>query len=469
MKSVCGLIPLVGLFLSSCVVGPEHKPPEMTLPSKYAEGSPSANPQIAHAAWWTAFGDARLDGYIDMGLSDNLDILRAKERIETARADVTIAGAGALPGLNSNSSYSISGAEGVRGTGDEPTQKVAGSGLDAGFVLDLFGRYKRARQAALAQLDAAYADVDSARLSVLSQVAAAYVDVRYYQARVDLTRQNLASRRKTLSLTRLQLEAGAASRLDTIQAEGLVNSSLAEVPGLETELQRAAHRLATLLGRPASEMMPELIAEGRQPMPASRADAGIPADLIRNRPDIVAAERRLAAAIATIGVAEAQLYPSVSLGGSILARQSIIGGDRTRRLLAWSFGPELQLPIFDGGSLRANVTSAQSLARESYLAWKATVLAAVEEVENALAAVNRGRRTVASLRSVSASYEQALLLSTASYTDGASSLLDVLDAQRQVAAARANLADAIRQVAQDYISLNVSIGAGLTPRSTVRP
>ena len=212
-----------------------------------------------------------------------------------------------------------------------------------------------------------------ARLSLLQAVASAYIDVRYYQERIALARQNLNSRNETLDLTRLQLEAGAASRLDVVQAEGLVNSTIAEIPALETAFRRAAHRVATLLGMPASALLPELQRGARQPVARFSAKAGIPADLIRNRPDIVAAERQLAAAVAQIGVAEAQLYPSITLGGSITPSYSRAGGT-SASLLSWNFGPGISLPIFDGGQLKANVTAAESTARETYLAWKQTVL-----------------------------------------------------------------------------------------------
>ena len=160
-----------------------------------------------------------------------------------------------------------------------------------------------------------------------------------------------------------------------------------------------------------------------------------------------------------VGVAEAQLYPAITLGGSITPSYTRGGGTESG-VLSWSFGPGLTLPIFDGGALRANVSSAESTAREAYLSWKQEVLDAVEEVENALAAVARDGRTVSALRATVSSYQEALQLATASYRDGASSLLDVLDAQREVSTAQANLAAAVQQMAQDYVSLNVAIGGG---------
>ena len=460
MTSIRAAAPLVMLLLSSCVLGPDHKAPEITLPAKYAEGSVKSNGDVSQQAWWTAFNDTRLNGLIAKGLDQNLDILQALERINQAEANVISASANGLPSLTLSSQAGRSGVRGWSGGTETPASTAASGSLDVSWLLDLFGRYKRSKESALASLDVAYANVDTARLSLLSSVASAYIDVRFYQERIALAQENLKSRRETLDLTKLQLEAGAASRLDVVQSEGLVNSTLADIPGLETSYRRAAHRVATLLALPASSLLNDLQRGAGQPVARINPKSGVPADLIRNRPDIRAAERQLAAAVASIGVAESQLYPSISLGGSITPAYTRVAGGSESGRLSWSFGPSLNLPIFDGGQLRANLSSRESQAREAYLAWKQTVLGAVEEVENALAAITRDGRAVAAQRATVASYQEALQLATASYRDGASSLLDVLDAQRQVSSAQANLAAAIQQQAQDYVTLSVAIGGG---------
>ena len=472
MTSIRVAAPLVLLLLSGCVVGPDHTPPQIALPAKFGEGPKTSNGDVAKNAWWTAFNDSRLNGYVDQGLAQNLNILQALERINQAQANVVSAGAGSLPSLDLASQAERSGSKDIGGNGGaaaatDPRTTVSG-GLSASWFLDLFGLYRRSKEAALANLDAAYASVDTARLTLLSNVAAAYIDVRYYQERIAIAQENLRSRRETLNLTKLQLEAGAASRLDVVQAEGLVNSTIADIPGLETQFRGAAHRVATLLGLPASTLVAQLQKPARQPVARFNPKAGIPADLIRNRPDIRAAERQLAAAVANVGVAEAQLYPSISLGGSITPSYTKTGRGEAG-LLSWSFGPSLSLPIFDGGALRANLSASESQAREAYLSWKQTVLNAVEEVENGLAAVSRDGRTVAALRATVKSYQEALQLATASYRDGASSLLDVLDAQRQVSTAQASLAAAVQQMAQDYVSLNVAVGGGYAVGTSVAP
>ncbi|PPJ45028.1 nodulation protein NodT [Rhizobium sp. KAs_5_22] len=461
MVSIRVAAPLVLLLLSGCVTGPDHTQPQTPLPEKFAEGGKKSNGEVAMAAWWTAFNDKRLNGLVEQGLDQNLDVLQALERITAAEANVVVAGAGALPSLGVSADESLGKS---KGTGDysartTDTTSTASGGVSVSWLLDLFGQYRRAKEGATASLDAAYASADVAKLSYLSDLVTSYINARYYQERIAIARKNLASRRETLDLTKLQLEAGAASRLDVVQSEGLVNSTLADLPGLETSFRQSAHHIATLLGLPASSLIADLQKGAPQPLARRSINAGVPADLIRNRPDIRKAERELAAAVAEIGVAEAQLYPSITLGGSIspswISTKSLAGS-----LTSWSFGPSLTLPILDGGRLKANVDIAESSARGAYLAWKASVLNAVEEVENALAAVNRDSQTVSALTATVRSYEEALSLSTASYKDGASSLLDVLDAQRSVSTAQASLAQAVQQMAADYVALNVAIGGG---------
>ena len=463
MLKIRAVAPLAMLLLSGCVVGPDHEAPQTALPVKFSEGSTRAAADVTLAPWWTAFNDRRLNGLVETGLSQNLDVLQAIERITSAEANFEAADAGAFPQLSVSGQHQVSGSSATgdfNGTSREgPTTNSTTGSVSVSWLIDLFGQYRRSKESAKATLDAAYASADVARLTFLSSVVSAYVDARYYQERIAIARKNLASRRETLELTRLQLEAGAASRLDVVQSEGLVNSTLAEIPALEISFRQSVHRISLLLGLPATSLLADLQKGAAQPYFRRSVNSGVPADLSRNRPDIRAAERNLAAATAEIGVAEAALYPSISLSGSI-SPSYIVTSAANGGVTSWGFGPSLNLPIFDAGARRANIKAREAAAREAYLAWKQTVLSAVSEVENALVAVNRTRQTVSALTATVRSYEEALSLATASYRDGASSLLDVLDAQRNVASARANLAQAVQQLANGYVSLNVAIGGG---------
>lgn len=460
--------PLLLLLLAGCVSGPDHTPPQTDLPAKFGEGGKDSAGDVTQKAWWPAFHDKRMTAYVEQGLGQNLSVLQAIERITAAEAAVVSAGAGSLPSLTATGAEKVSGyAGGLRSASQRDETSTSSGGLSASWLLDLFGQYRRSKESAKASLDAAYATADVARLTYLSSIVDAYVDARYYQERLAIAQKNLASRRETLNLTRLQLEAGAASRLDVVQSEGLVNSTLADIPGLETGFLKSAHNVALLLGLPADSLVSELKKGGSQPVARYSVNAGVPADLIRNRPDIRKAERDLAAAVANIGVAEARFYPSITLSGSI-SPSFISSGGTKGWLSTWSFGPSLSLPILDGGALKANLTTAESNARTAYLTWKETVLSAVKDVADALAALKRDAQTVSALRKTVQSYQEALRLSTASYRDGASSLLDVLDAQRSVSTAEASLAAAVQQQAKDFVALNVAIGGGYAAGAPVK-
>ncbi|ANH05131.1 nodulation protein NodT [Shinella sp. HZN7] len=457
------LFPLSMLLLSGCVVGPDYQKPETALPAKFSESKATSGENVTLNPWWESFRDKRLNDLVHQGMAENLTVLQALERITAAEANVIVAGAGALPSIGASAEASASGQDGdyLRRTSgrDSSSSKSLTAGASASWLLDFFGQYRRSKEAANASLDAAYDDVNVARLAYLSDLVSSYVNARYYQEALALSRKNLESRRETLKLTNEIKEAGAASSLDVLQAEGLVNQTLADLPGLETGFHQSANHIATLLGLPASTITSSLTKGAAQPMPRYATRTGIPADLIRNRPDIRAAERRLQAATAQIGVAEADLYPSIELGGSIGATRNFTSA-ATGNLTSWSFGPSLTLPIFNGGALKARVKIARSEAEQQYLTWKSTVLNAVEEVENAQAALIRDGQTVAAQRRVVNSYEQTLNLARESYRGGASTILDVLDAERNVATARLQLASAIRQLARDFVALNVAIGGG---------
>ncbi|WP_434734611.1 efflux transporter outer membrane subunit (plasmid) [Rhizobium sp. YTUHZ044] len=462
------------LLLAGCVSGPDHVAPEMPLPAKFEDGGNKSNGDVVTAKWWTAYRDKKLNGLVTQGLSENLDVLRALESINSASANVTVAGAGALPSLTVDGSHTLSGEKGRLRT-TVGTTNTTGGDASLSWLLDVFGQYRRSKERALASLGAAYATADNARLTFLKDLVESYIDARYYQERIALSQANLKSRQQTYELTELQLKAGAASRLDVVQAEGLVQSTKSDIPGLEQSFTESAHHIATLLGMPAASLTEKLRRNTGQPVFRGDIGAGIPADLIRNRPDIRKAERELAAAVADIGAAEAQLYPSISLSGSISPSWVKSSGATGASLTSWSFGPTLNLPIFDGGKLRANVDIEKSDAKTQYLAWKAAVLNGVEEVENALAAVRHDTQTLGPLRRQVQTAQESLALSTTSYKDGASSLLDVLDAQRSVSDAQESLAATMQQVAKDYVDLYVAIGAGyLEPeqaasRQTAKP
>lgn len=441
---------LAGTGLAACTPGTGYQPPVIAAPAAF-DGAPVAS-TTANRAWWTAFRDPALDRLLETGLKQNLTVKQAVERIEEARAGTGIAASADFPQISATVS---GGRSDPTGAGAVTAQNGT---LDAGWMLDLFGRARNGKAAARAQLDAAYAGADVARIAIAGAIAQTYVDLRYWQERIELTKQSRASRQETARLIASSLEQGSATRLDTLQADQLVAVAEAQLPQLEIGYMTALNRLATLTGQSSGVLAADLTRGAAQPVPHYRASVGIPADVLRNRPDVRVAERSLAAATAAVGVAKADFFPSVTLGGTITTA-SVRGGPSDTK--TWSFGPSLNLPIFSGGKVRANLSAAESRARQAHLAWQETVLSAVEEIQTALAAYSRdGRNTAAQERLVSISQE-TVALARSTFELGEGDFLTVLEAERTLLDARAGLAEANRARALNFIRLAMATADGV--------
>jgi outer membrane protein, multidrug efflux system len=450
---------ILPLILCGCSAGsqaPVHESP--SLPINYSEMT-GAIPQSAGARWWSAFRDPGLDGIIQAGLANNLDIKTALLRIDAAQDNITVAGAGGLPSINLDASHVRNKQTGamkdVDGVVDTSTW-----GASATWLIDVFGEVRSQILSAKASRNAAIEAVSVARLVLLSDIATAYVDAKYYQELGTIGARAVQSRQHVVSLTRKLASQGIASDVDIGRAQQAAEAIIAELPGYDASFRKASNRLSTLMGAPAGMVIPALHNKGGQPLPAFDPDSGIPADLVRNRPDIRKAEEELAGAVADIGYARAQLFPTITLSGSITS--SYISTDaKSGDLNKWSFGPSLRLPIFEGGKLRANVRIAATTAQQKEIAWRAAVLKAVEEVENALVAYNRSQVAVRSQMARVAAIQKTVRLSKAAYDAGLNSRLDILDAETDLFDAQSDLAFERRNVAQNFIALNIAVGRGL--------
>lgn len=427
-----------------------YQKPDMAVPASFS-ASPGAKASVdnSNKAWWTAFRDQRLSRLIDRGLAQNLSIAQAVERINEANAGMIAVGATVLPSASGSVTARESGGSGA-------SSSSVTYGATASWMLDLFGQYGNSRRAAEANLDSAYLSVDTARLTFLSELTNAYIDLRYYQESLALTRSSLATRKQTLELTQSLLSNGAGSQLDVLQAQSALDAASLQLPSLELGFVRSLNRLATLTAQSTGAIEKDLIKGAPQPWPRAKVNAGIPADLIRQRPDIQAAERALLAATANAGIAEAQMYPSITLSGNIQLA-ALAGGNTT----SWGFGPTLNLPFLDGGRAKANHQAALSKVNQAYLSWQSAVRGAIEETENALAAVRRDGRSIDAATKVSDSAQRQLELARKSYQEGQGQILDVLNAERSLFDAKAQLASSTRQYASNYVTLNVAIGGGI--------
>ncbi|MDJ0640241.1 MAG: efflux transporter outer membrane subunit [Paracoccaceae bacterium] len=439
----------LALVASGCaVVGPDYKAPDLAAPAGFVGGGTTPLQDAALEKWWTKFNDPILNTLVDEGLSKNLNIKIALARIEAARATAERFGPASQVAGDVSVNAELQNVGGVR------TERSSAQ-VGAAFVFDLFGETARRREAAGAALDAAEFDVGTARLAYLSELVSAYVRLRYFQTAASLTRQTIASREATLNVTRDRRGIGEATQLDVARASSLLAAERAALPLFEAEVQMNAFRIATLIDHPADTVLRRTASFGKIPSPGT-TDAGLPADLLRNRPDIRAAERRLAAATAAIGVREAQLYPSLRVNGSVTAASTN----------AWSFGPAVVLPLTDRPGLGAEKRVAEAAAQEAELSYRASLISAVEDVQVAMVQTDTRQRQVTALVAATSSAQSAMSLATQSFEAGLVPLDAVLDAERTRLENGLELALGQAELAQAWVRQQVATGKGWAARPT---
>ncbi len=465
---------ILGPLLAGCVVGPDYAAPPLAMPSQFAGATraQTLRPAELHA-WWRRLRDPVLDRLVTEAVANNLDVATAKAKIRQARATraeqvatlfPTLTGSGSVT-RQQNATTGSSGSEtitvdtsGVSGTSTPYTQWTGG--FDASWEMDLFGANQRSLEAADRGVEAAQEQLRDALVTLIGDLATYYVQARGYQARIDLATRTAASQRETAALTQRKYDAGSTSAVDVAKATAQAASTEADIPTLRISYAQAVHRLGILVGREPAALLGQMQRSAPIPAPRLPIATGVPADILSARPDVRAAERQLAQATASIGNAQAQLYPSVSLTGS-LATNALRAGDLGKgSTISWSFGPQLSLPIFNAGSLQAAVDLAAAQRDQYYVALKASVLTALEDVENALVALSQERVRASRLSEAAGSYGTAARLSRAQYQAGSSTFLDVLDAERSLYTAQDSLLQSRVLIATDYIALQKALGGG---------
>lgn len=457
---------LLASALTGCQTTGQFAPPITDLPDRFTTGSIKSVPN-RYAAWWTQISDNELRKLIYRGLSNNLDIEKAIERIAIARSNVTISAADGLPQVSLGGTAQTLGSNSAIVAASTPaTQSL---GLNVSWLLDFNGKIAKQKSASEAALRAAGFDLGNVRLAYMADLIATYIDMNYYKRAILVTEGSIKNAEETLRSIRNMKELGTANELDTAQIEGELATLRSTLPALERERIIAENHLATLIGETAGNVR-SLGNAKLQPILATEIEPGIPADLVRNRPDLHAKEQLLYAAAERIGVTRADLLPTISLTGSIDAVliQGVTGGIPAA---TWAFASSIVAPIIDGGRRRAAVDIAETECRIRYLEWKQNVLTAVEEVENLMTSIKRGQRELASLREAVAASEKSLSLSREAMAGGTGILLTVLDAQRSLNRSRLAFAQSQRQLARYQISLLVALGtnAVVNPADLVGP
>ncbi|MFG1477210.1 efflux transporter outer membrane subunit [Xanthobacter sp. V4C-4] len=453
-------------LLGGCAVGPDYATPAFDLPARWSDQAAAraepAAPKLAH--WWERLKDPTLNGLVATAVDGNLDVAAAKARIRESRATYRQQVGGLFPQVD----FSASGTRGQNGSrvssggditvGGLYTQYQAG--FDASWELDLFGANRRGVEAAAAAAQAAEDDLRGTLLTLVGDVASNYVAARGYQARIALAERTAGAQRETAALTRTKLEAGAANAMDVANAAGLAASTEANIPGLKAQLAQSIHRLGVLTGQPPAALAGRLQRGGPIPNPRAAVAKGVPADVLRNRPDVRQAERTLAQSTALVGQAEAARYPAISLTGNINTAGTKVGDLVRGSTISWSYGPTLSVPVFTGGQLKAAVEVAQAQRDQSFVAYHAAILTALEDVENAAVGLNQERVKAGKLGQSAASYRDAARLARALYQSGSTSFLEVLDAERSLYSAEDSLLQSQVAIATDYVALNKALGGG---------
>lgn len=451
--------------LAGCAAGPDYQTPLLAVPAQWAHiGSVTTEKPPELSEWWTRLNDPLLTALIDEAVATNLDVRTAKAKIREARATYrqevgtlfpSVDGSGSYTRAKNGSNVSSGGDVTVSGAFDQYQ-----AGFDASWELDLFGANRRAVEAAKYGLDAASEELRNTLLTLIGDVAENYVMARGYQARIALAQRTASSQRETSGLTRTKFREGSASGLDVANAEGQASSTEANIPTLRASYAETVHRLGVLLGQAPNAIAERMKKPKPIPSPKLPVPTGIPADILLARPDVRLAERQLAQYTARVGQAQAARYPSVSLTGAISTSGVEIGDLAQNSSISWSFGPSLSVPVFNAGQLKAAVDAAKAVRDEYYLAYFSSVLTALEDVENAVVALAQERIRRQKLASSAASYRSAASLSQSLYKTGASSFLDVLDAERSLYSAEDALIQSRVAIATDYIALNKALGGG---------
>lgn len=471
---------LVPALLGGCAVGPDYQAATPGVPPKWraaTERDAAIDPRPPlRGAWWKRLDDPLLDALIADAATGSLDVATARAKVREARALARQAGAARYPSLAGTASYKrgggsgaaagSAGAVGANSVSSTEMQIANGpsslyqAGFDASWELDIFGANRRAAEAAQYGLDAAEWQLRAAQLTLIGEVATDYVAVRGYQARLALARNTAASQDETARLTRVRYAAGAVSALDVANAEGLARTTHATIPELETAYLQAVAALSVVSGKTPDALVERMASPGPIPQPALPVPAGVPADILLARPDVRAAERQYAQSTARVGQAEAARYPSVTLTGSIVTSGTQFGDLGSRSTIGWSIGPSLSIPIFNAGRLKAAVEVADAQREQYFIAYDASVLSALKDVENASVALSRETARVQILRASAESYEQAATLARALFDAGSTGFLDTLIAERARLSARDALIQSQVLIANDYIALNKALGGG---------
>jgi NodT family efflux transporter outer membrane factor (OMF) lipoprotein len=421
------------------------------------------------AAWWNAFNDPVLSQLINRALEQNLDLAQATARIEQARAGLGAADAALLPSatVNGQAARARQSVETPLGQvlNSDPSYNRYGSAyeanLNAGWELDVFGGLRRGKEAAFADYQASQAGAIATRLAVVAQTADLYISIRGLQARLEIARKQVDTRQQLLTTVEHLYAKGLAAELQLNQTQGSLNQAQATMPVLQAGLAAAMNALDVLLGKPPGTYSAQLIKSARIPDVPSLADLGSPADLLRRRPDLIVAERRLAASNARIGEAISEYYPKFSVGALLGSATSVSSGNLFSNGASQASAVlGLRWRLFDFGRINAQIDLAKGQEAEALAVYRQSVLRACEDVETAFSALINREQQSEKLAQGESAYAKARATSFTAYEKGVVSLIEVLDADENLLAASDGRAQAQTESARAAVATFKALGGG---------
>lgn len=464
--TLCLPVVLVILVLTGCAtVGPDYVPPKKSVSKdwhtqlKGGLTTGEMDPQTL-VAWWATLNDPALSSLAERAAAGNLDLKKALARVREARARRGMAKADLFPTLNATGSANWSRSSENKGTGK--TSDLFATTFDAGWELDIFGGVRRSVEAAEADLQANYEDLRNVLVSLIGEVTLNYIEVRTFQTRLTVAEANLEAQKETYQLTLWRYQAGLSDELTVQQARYNLENTRSQIPVLRIGLEEAKNRLAVLLGEQPGTVHIELEERKPIPVPPLELAVGVPADVLRRRPDLRRAERQLAAQTARIGVAMADLYPKLTLGGSIGMETLSLSNLSSSGSLTLSGGPRITWAIFKAGAIRQNIEVQSALQEQYLIAYEATVLSALEEVENTLVSYAEEQQRRDNLRNAIQAAQKAVDLAQHKYQAGLTDFSNVLDAQRSLLSLEDQLAQSDGAVTSNLVRLYKALGGGWT-------
>jgi outer membrane protein, multidrug efflux system len=448
---------LAAVLTSACVSSraltatPRLSTPAPASWTSTAQGADAGQAQDL-SRWWEQLGDSLLSSLVTRAVQGSPDLRTAQARLRQARAQRGIQQANLLPAISG--SATVSDRNGSSG--------AVSAGIDASWEPDVFGGTRRGIDAATADVRATAADLYAAQVSLIAEVALSYTQLRTSQTRLDIARRNAASQAETLELTDFRAQAGLVSSLDVERARSNLEQTRAALPLLEANISQTRHRLATLAGLEPAALNGELGAASRLPQVPAQVAVGIPAETLRQRPDVRTAEERIVAETARLAQAKTSRYPRFTLSGSIgteILTGALTGGASLARSVAGS----VVQTLFDGGRIREQIAVQTAVQEQAVSSYDATVLVALEEVENALVSFEKTRQRLESLAAASTAASDAALLARNQYTSGLTDFQTVLDTERTVLSVHDNVASTEGDRLTALVQLYKSLGGGWTP------